>query len=337
MRSKWSKILVLAVLAACLSANLCSFADDIESRKLSILQVSGEDTYVMKKAPRRLAAVAGMNLGEGNQVSTGKASSIYIEADDDKTLKLDSNTVVDIEKASAKSLKLTLQKGKLFFNVEKPLGDDEELQFKAAHTSMSIRGTSGIFMFSPETLIFYLIEGNVSWNIGNDQNLELHAGQKVELVRDWGDDMPGPGSDAGYVLKEIRTFHWSELDAAILKTVLENREHLDLSAIGLNSQEELERAESIVEEQKRLNQAAGKSTYADDDDDDDEAQELPPYDDAKPLPPTEDEIVPPDEEMPPEEEVIPPDEELPSEEEEGLPDKEITADEEVNSDEEAAL
>lgn len=339
--------MVLAVLAACLSANLCSFADDTESRKLSILQVSGEETYVMKKAPRRLTAVAGMNLGEGNQVSTGKASSIYIEADDDKTLKLDNNTMVDIEKASAKSLKLTLQKGKLFFNVEKPLGEDEELQFKAAHTSMSIRGTCGIFMFYPETLTFYLIEGNVLWNIGNNQDLELHAGQKVELVRDWGDDMPGPGSDAGYVLKAISTFHWTELDAAILKTVLENRDHLDLSAIGLNSQEELERAESIVEEQERLNQIAGKSTYVeDDDDDDDEVRERPSHDDAQPepLPPSEEEVVPPDEEMPPEEEVVPPDEELPPEEEVippdeelpseevVLPDKEIPAEEEVNSD-----
>ena len=340
MKSKWSKILVLAVMAACLSANLCSFADDTESRKLSILEVSGDEAYVKKNAPRRLTAVAGMNLGEGNQVSTGKASSIYIEADDDKTLKLDNNTMVDIEKASAKSLKLTLQKGKLFFNVEKPLGEDEELQFKAAHTSMSIRGTCGVFMFYPETLTFYLIEGNVLWNIGNNQNLELHAGQKVELVRDWGDDMPGPGSDAGYVLKEISTFHWTELDAAILKTVLENRDHLDLSAIGLNSQEELERAESIVEEQERLNQIARKSTYVEDDDDDnddDEVQEFPPYDDAEPqpLPPTEDEVVPPDEETSPEEEEGLPDKETPPEEEadeETPPEKE--ADEELPSEEE---
>ncbi|MCI5648349.1 MAG: FecR domain-containing protein [Fusicatenibacter sp.] len=357
MKSKWRKILVLAMLATCLSANLCSFADDTESRKLSVLQVDGEETYVMKKAPRRLTAVAGMNLGEGNQVSTGKASSIYIEADDDKTLKLDSNTVVDVEKASAKSLKLTLQKGKLFFNVEKPLGEDEELQFKAAHTSMSIRGTSGIFMLSPETLIFYLIEGDVSWDLGNGQNLELHAGQKAELMRDWGNDIPGPGSDAKYVLKTNGTFHWTELDVTLLKIVLENRDHLDLSAIGLDSQEELERAESIVEEQERLNQTVGEPSYAEDDDEDDEEEERPPYDDKEPIPPEEEDVIPPDEDLPPEEEVVPPDEETPPEEEivppdeetppeeevvppdeelpseeEGLPDKEIPADEEVNSD-----
>ena len=337
MKRKWSKILVLAVMAACLSANPCSFADDTESRTLSILEVSGNEAYVKKNAPGRFAAVAGLNLGEGNQVSTGKASSIYIKADDDKTMKLDNNTSVDVEKASAKSLKLTLKKGKLFFNVEKPLGEDEELQFKAGQTSMSIRGTSGVIKYHPDVLCYYLFEGTVSVSLGNDQSLELHAGQKAELVRDWGDDTPGPGSEAGYVLKESGAFHWRELDTSILKTVLENRDHLDLGAIGLDSREELERAESILEEQERLEQAVKKPSHTHNGGggrehssrDDVKPEPLPPEEEVVP---PEEEVVPPDEELPPEEEVVPPEEENPPEEEvvppeeEGLPDKEIPGD-----------
>ena len=333
MKRKWSKILVLAVMAACLSANPCSFADDTESRTLSILEVSGNEAYVKKNAPGRFAAVAGLNLGEGNQVSTGKASSIYIKADDDKTMKLDNNTSVDVEKASAKSLKLTLKKGKLFFNVEKPLGEDEELQFKAGQTSMSIRGTSGVIKYHPDVLCYYLLEGKVFIVLGNDQSLELHAGQKAELVRDWGDDTPGPGSEAGYVLKEIGAFHWTELDTTILKTILENREHLDLGAIGLDSQEELERAEAVLEEQERLKQTVQKPSHTHNGGG---GREHSSRDDVKPEPlPPEEEVVPPEEEIPPEEEVVPPEEEIPPEEEEvppdednstgeeGLPDKEI--------------
>ncbi|MDD6073563.1 MAG: FecR domain-containing protein [Clostridium sp.] len=352
MKRKWSKILVLAVMAACLSANPCSFADDTESRTLSILEVSGSEAYVKKNAPGRFAAVAGLNLGEGNQVSTGKASSIYIKADDDKTMKLDNNTSVDVEKASAKSLKLTLKKGKLFFNVEKPLGEDEELQFKAGQTSMSIRGTSGVIKYHPDVLCYYLIEGTVSVELGNDQRLELHAGQKAELVRDWGDDTPGPGSEAGYVLKESGAFHWTELDTTILKTVLENREHLDLGAIGLNSREEQEWAEALLEEQERLKQTVKKPSHTHNGGggrghssrDDVKPEPLPPEEEVVPPEtenPPEEVVVPPEAENPPEEVVVPPDEEnstgeevVPPDEEnstgeEGLPDKENPADEDA--------
>ena len=120
-------------------------------------------------------------------------------------------------------------------------------------------------------------------------------------MRDWGNDIPGPGSDAKYILKTDGTFHWTELDPTLLKIVLENRDHLDLSAIGLDSQEEFERAESIVEEQERLNQTVSEPSYAEEDD---EEEERPPYADKEPIPPAEEEEVPPDEEMPPEEDAL---------------------------------
>lgn len=268
MKIKGKKLLVLAMAATFLFASISSLAEEVESRKLSILQVTGDEAYVMKGNQRKITAVAGMNLAQGNQVSTGKSSSVYIEADGDKTLKLDSSTVVEITKASAKSLKLTLKDGRLFFNVDKPLAADEELKFEAAHTSMSIRGTSGIFTFKPETLTFYLIEGEVEWDLGNGQTLNIDKGEKVELVRDWGDEQPGPGVEKRYVLKQLDSFDWTDLDADGLAAVLENRDKLDLSVIGLGSTGELEKAEAVVQENEAAKQAK-KATVVEEDDDDD--------------------------------------------------------------------
>lgn len=271
MKMKWKRLVALTAAATMLSSNLCAFAEDTESRRLSVLQVDGKEAYVMKKTSKKLTAAAGMKLGEGNKVSTGKDSYIYIEADDDKTLKLDTNTMVDVEKASPKTLKLTLRNGKLFFNVDKPLADDEELEFHAAHTSMSIRGTSGYYIYSPAGLTFYLIEGKVHWKFGENDSIEMSAGQVIEFERDWGDSKPGPGSDAGYVLKGCRSFTWRDLDAERLKTILENRDKVDLSAIGLDSEKELELAQTVIdayEELKKAEELARWLQYHDDDDDD---------------------------------------------------------------------
>lgn len=260
-KRQWKRLLILTMAATLASTNICSFADEIESRKMSILQVTGREAYVTKNAAK-MTAVGGMKLGEGNQVSTGKASYVYIETDHDKTLKLDDYTTVEIEKASAKSLKLTLTNGELFFNVEQPLKADEELSFQAAQTSMSIRGTSGIFVYHWNTLTFYLIEGTVEWDLGDGQTLTIQAGQKVELVRQTGEETPGSETEAQFVLKQVSSFHWSELSMEQLKTVLENKDHLDLSAIGLDSEEEQAKAEAAVQEYEALKKAQEEEAKA---------------------------------------------------------------------------
>lgn len=273
MKRKWKKAVLFSVMTALMMANMTSFAEDTESRKLSVLRSDGENAYVKKTTSKKFAAKAGMNLGEGNQVLTGKASYIYIEADDDKTMKLDSNTNVSVEKASPKSLKVVLNSGKLFFNVENPLAEDEEMEFKAAHTSMSIRGTSGYFQYDPMELSFHLYNGKVWWDMGDDGAYELNAGQRITLERDWGDELPGPGSGAGYVFSSISSFTWEDLEISELKTVLENLDAEELEAIGLNSIDALKAAKKKIEdyeEQKRKEAEERWRALHDHDDDDEE-------------------------------------------------------------------
>lgn len=252
MKVNVKKIMVLTLMTTFLGTSISSLADEIESRRLSVIKVTGENATVIRNNKRSVPAAEGVNLGQGTSVRTGKESNVYIEADNDKILKLDENTLVEISKASAKSLKLTLENGQLFFNVDKPLASDEELTFDAAQTSMSIRGTCGIINMDAQTLQFRLVEGAVEWSLG-DQVLRVTPGQEVELERFWGDQKPGPGADKIYQLKSVDNYQWTDLDLDTLTLILEHKDKIELSAIGLGTEEQLGAATEYVEaEQERI-------------------------------------------------------------------------------------
>ncbi|MBQ7796416.1 MAG: hypothetical protein IJ374_07665, partial [Lachnospiraceae bacterium] len=78
MRMKWKKTMLVAMLAVTLCASVSALAGEIESRKLSILQVEGTEAVIKKQNGRDVKAVKGMNLGEGNKVSTGNKTYVYI-------------------------------------------------------------------------------------------------------------------------------------------------------------------------------------------------------------------------------------------------------------------
>lgn len=245
-KNQWKKLTVLSLAAVFLAVNIKSLAEVAESRRLSILSVQGEEGFVIKGSQREVKAAGGMPLGQGSQVRTGMKTSMYLEADDDKVIKMDSSTLVEISKASSKKLKISLKSGEIFFNVEKPLAADEEMSFDAAQTSMSIRGTSGILDLDDDGLELFLIEGHVVWDIGN-QIVEAEAGQKVSLKKVSGDALERNGMTSAYELWKTETFGWEDLDAMGLEAVLEQREYLDLSAIGLDSGEKLEDAQERSE------------------------------------------------------------------------------------------
>lgn len=232
MNIKWKKFLILMLTAALLGANLRAFAEEVESRRFAVLSVSGDEAFITKGSAREVKAVAGMPVGQGSSLRTGKSTRLYLETGDSKTIRLDGSSQAEITKSSAKSLKLTLKSGALFFNVDKPLKEDEEMSIDAARTSMSIRGTSGILEFSEGKLVFYLVEGKVSWNL-DGQELMLEPGQKAVLTEN------GQG---GYALEGIGRFTWEDLSGFGLESVLDQREKVDLSVIGLENMGELGKA-----------------------------------------------------------------------------------------------
>ncbi len=265
MKKNWKKLLVLSAAAGLLAANISAMADQTsaESRKLSVLSVEGDEAYVVRGSVREIKATAGIPLGQGSRVRTGEDSSMYLEADDDKIIKLGDHSQAEITKASAKKLKLTLKSGDLFFNVDKPLKADEELRFDAAQTSMSIRGTSGFLQFDGDAILLYLLEGHVDWTIGNE-TVSLNPGEGASVVRGTGDQLSVSSMNSAYTVQSVAPFDWKDLDESSLRTLLENRDRVDLSAIGLGHPEAQEEAEeklaqmeqTRIEEERRAAEEA---------------------------------------------------------------------------------
>lgn len=261
MKLKWKRLTVLLILVLTVNATISALATEWESRKLTIIQVDGTKAQIEKPNGSTINAKKGISLAQDNRVSTGKNSYVYITADEDKTIKMDANTVIAIAKASPKALKVLLEQGQLFFNVDKPLAEDEELTFDAANTSMSIRGTSGWMKCGANTLEFYLIEGTVIWTI-NGQPLVVNAGEKVVLRQDWGGGRPSPTTETDYQYESTTFYTWEELPDDALVSVMEHREQIDLSAIGLDTPEAIAQAEAKVEEilKRRAEQSQSSSS-----------------------------------------------------------------------------
>ena len=228
-----------------LGVNIAAVADDLvgEARSLSVLSVNGDEAVVMRGANREIKAAAGMPLGQGTKAKTGAGTNMYLQADEDKTIKMGSSTLVEITKASAKKLGITLKSGEIFFNVEQKLADDEEMIFHAAQTSLSIRGTSGFLIQEPggETTLF-LLEGMVEWSAG-EETITLEAGQTGTYV---------PARDMrGDSLKNEGDFQWEDLDAFCLETLLNDISGIELEDFGLTSDqipEALKRVQELDQE-----------------------------------------------------------------------------------------
>ncbi len=237
--------MVFLIALVFLGVNIAAVADDLvgEARSLSVLSVSGDEAVVMRGANREIKAAAGMPLGQGTKAKTGAGTNMYLQADEDKTIKMGSSTLVEITKASAKKLGITLKSGEIFFNVEQKLADDEEMIFHAAQTSLSIRGTSGFLIQEPggETTLF-LLEGMVEWSAG-EETITLEAGQTGTYV---------PARDMrGDSLKNEGDFQWEDLDAFCLETLLNDISGIELEDFGLTSDqipEALKRVQELEQE-----------------------------------------------------------------------------------------
>lgn len=227
----------IAVAAALLAAlvllgtDLGAMADEFagEARSISVLSVSGEDVFVSRGTGKEVKAAAGMPLGQGSSARTGAAAGMYLKADEDRTVKMAGNTRVEIEKASEKKLGIAVKSGEIFFDVEKKLAEDEELEFRTARTSLSIRGTSGFLETEADGRVrLYLLEGSVEWKAG-ETAIRVDAGQG-------GIYTPARGMQQEE-LEKVEAFTWEDLNAFQLDTLLNDAHIPAMESVGLEREE----------------------------------------------------------------------------------------------------
>ena len=144
-----TKKLCAALLAALLLLGTAAVAgDDIVARQFMLLDKVSEDVYLFRGERLLSRVAAGMRLIDGDFIITGPEALAFFQADADRFFQLGPDGSVVITKMDASSLAMTVKEGELLFNIVSPLGQGETLEIEAGNTTMSIRGTSGRFVYS---------------------------------------------------------------------------------------------------------------------------------------------------------------------------------------------
>ncbi|MBO7362946.1 MAG: FecR domain-containing protein, partial [Lachnospiraceae bacterium] len=126
-------------------------------------------------------------LTDGNTLSTYEESKARVLLDENRMV-----TIMELSSATfsgkGKKLVLELTEGSLFFNIEKPLGDDESFEISTSTMIVGIRGTSG-FISTDENgnEVLYMTSGKVSVTVtdpgsDDDETEKVKAGEKLTVI-----------------------------------------------------------------------------------------------------------------------------------------------------------
>lgn len=128
--------------------------------KIEIVNRRGKDV-----SPRE-----NLHLFDGYRMGTDVLSYAWMNLDEERLVKLDQESRIEIEK-KRKKLEIAVESGSLFFNIAKPLEEDESLDIRTSSMIVGIRGTCGwVEVFGDEgKLRVYLLEGRVACSSGEEK------------------------------------------------------------------------------------------------------------------------------------------------------------------------
>lgn len=196
---------ILAVVLSIAVWAMPAFAEETATASVMRLEMTEGETQVRNSAGRVVTVRDGGKLYSGYELTT-EEGYIWISLDEDKLIKLDWNTQVTVKK-TGKNYEVLVEYGSIFFDVEKPLEEDETLDIRTSTLSTGVRGTMGIVSSQPKfsqagevpqrlvtvellegkvTLAFYPLSG------GAIETHELTAGSLATLVsvQPGGGDIP---------------------------------------------------------------------------------------------------------------------------------------------------
>ena len=102
----------------------------------------------VKKGKKKKTILDNLRLNDGNALSTEAESLASVGLDDTKIISIEENSRAEFYQ-KGKKLELVLTKGRLFFDVQQPLADNESLDIKSSTMVVGIRGTSGYVWEDP--------------------------------------------------------------------------------------------------------------------------------------------------------------------------------------------
>lgn len=190
---KWSSLSRLkktlaVVIAAALIIGVIAIIflnNSIRATSMRLLRMEGivtlEDINGNEKS-----LVDNMRFSNGDAISTGAASLASIALDDHKIVTLDENSRAQFSK-SGNALELNLTDGGVFFEVNKPLEEDESFDIVTSTMTVGIRGTSGYVHVDEEGIASLILTSGhvhitgINPTTGETKTLDVNPGDRVQV------------------------------------------------------------------------------------------------------------------------------------------------------------
>ena len=181
---KRKKIVIIAVAAILLVAAVVLFfvfRSQITATTMRLLRIVGEVT--LEEGGKSKTVKEDLRLKSDDALSTAGQSLVSIGLDDTKAVTLDELSRAEFHKTGRK-LKLDLTDGSLFFEVSKPLEEEESFDIHTSTMVVGIRGTSGWVSVEGEHESLIITDGHVhvrgtNPTTGEVKEIDVKAGQKV--------------------------------------------------------------------------------------------------------------------------------------------------------------
>lgn len=175
-------IVFAAVVCLCMAQVQPIYAETARATTMRLESTEG-DVSLENQNGTILSISEGMKLLNGNALETQAASYAYVSLDSKRVVKLDGLSEAEVRQ-NGKKLEILLHEGKLFFNVENPLQEDESLQIKTSTLVTGVRGTSGILLSGDEQSTILLLTGRLLVNTpSNDKPpVILEPGQSATII-----------------------------------------------------------------------------------------------------------------------------------------------------------
>ena len=189
----------------------------ITATTMRILRIEG--TVNMKEDGIIKAIRESLRLKSGNELDTDAESLVSIGLDDSKIVTLDEYSCAAVNQ-EGRYLNLRLTEGSLFFEVDKPLEEDESFEICTSTMVVGIRGTSGWVSVEGDTESLIISDGHVQvigMNpvTGEMKMIEISAGQRlnIHLYND---------RDVDSIMFEVIDISERELSEFVLERLREN-------------------------------------------------------------------------------------------------------------------
>jgi len=237
------KIPIIATVAALLiiCAVLVVFflqKNRIKATTMRLLRIVGEVT--LEDGKKKKTILDNLRLNDGNALSTEAESLASVGLDDTKIISIEENSRAEFFQ-KGKKLELVLTKGRLFFDVQQPLADNESLDIKSSTMVVGIRGTSGYVWEDPASGIqyIYITDGHVTvtgYNPQTEKNEEVTVGPGQRVTAYLNDD----GTFNTFIVEDVTE---DDLPITLIRELFNNPDTLErvLKATGYDKNKLLKR------------------------------------------------------------------------------------------------